>query len=313
MEGEEEEEEEEASHDVLKLTGLRDEEGCRELLEGLVRWDPGEDGEGTDGEGGEDGDAGTVSVAEGVAVSARRVVLDDLAPVSVLTWNIDGMGKSRLAPESFVLAEKLAIVQLEILRWAPEVVALQECDGDVALEALCKQKYDFVGAAVAHRGYVQLYVKKGVRWGRRQVVEGLPAVLAEVAFAGKAVCVAGVHLEPHAEGVARRREQLRGVLAAMWGASVMVLGDLNARDAEVEELISLRGEGLEDMLYLGRSWDMRENAYFEEYTGQGSRAPAMSFDRILCVGARCARRVICWGRPGVMRRKRCSRFRTIMG
>ena len=33
---------------------------------------------------------------------------------------------------------------------------------------------------------------------------------------------------------------------------------------------------------------MRENLYFEEYKGQGGRAPAMSFDRIFCGGAVCA-------------------------
>ena len=36
----------------------------------------------------------------------------------------------------------------------------------------------------------------------------------------------------------------------------MVLGDLNARDAEVEALTELREEGLEDVVYLGRSWNM---------------------------------------------------------
>ena len=155
------EEEEEESHDALKLDALRDKEGCREFVEGLARRVSGSDGGVGDGrDDGEDGDADVVRVAEGVAVSARRVVLDDLAPVSVLTWNIDGAGKSRLAPESFTVAEKVAVVQLEILRWAPEVVALQECDGQVGLDALCKQRYDFVGAAAAHRGYVHLYVKK---------------------------------------------------------------------------------------------------------------------------------------------------------
>ena len=33
---------------------------------------------------------------------------------------------------------------------------------------------------------------------------------------------------------------------------------------------------------------MRENLYYEEYKGQGGRAPAMSFDRIFCGGAVCA-------------------------
>ena len=84
--------------------------------------------------------------------------------------------------------------------------------------------------------------------------------------------------------MARRREQLKGVLAAMWGRSVLVLGDLNARGGEVEALTTLREEGLEDMVYLGRSWNVQENGYFEEHKGQGGRAPARSFDRILFGG-----------------------------
>ena len=47
-----EEDEEQESRDVLKLEEFQGEEGCRELLEELVRWGSGEDGEGTEGEGG---------------------------------------------------------------------------------------------------------------------------------------------------------------------------------------------------------------------------------------------------------------------
>ena len=106
------------SRDVLKLEGLGDAEGCRELLEGLTAWGVGEDGDDDASEGEAAGDAGggasgVVRVADGVSVAVSRVVVDDLAPVSVLTWNVDGAGKSRSAPASFSVVDKVAAMQFD--------------------------------------------------------------------------------------------------------------------------------------------------------------------------------------------------------
>ena len=285
--------EESECRDVLQTEAMSAVDGCQELLEGLTAWGAGAEGDGGASEGETAGDAGVgasgvVRVADGVSVEVSRVVVDDLVPVSVLTWNVDAAGKSRSAPASFTVVDKAAAVQLEVLRWRPEVVSLQECAEGGAMEALSREKYEFVGAAAAHRGFVHLYVKRGVRWGRGQAVQGAPGVVAEVEIGGQLVCVAAVHLEPGAEGAARRREQAQRVLAAMWGQAVVVLGDLNVREAEVEALSALWEDGLEDVRYTGSSWDMRENGYYEEYKGQGRCAPAMSFDRILLGGCVCA-------------------------
>ena len=279
------------ARDVLQCEGMQDADGCRELLEGLTDWGVGAGGEDS-GSGSEaevvagvgQGAAGMARVADGVSVGVSRVVVDDMAPVRVLTWNVDGLGKSRSAPASFTVVDKLAAVQLEILRWGPEVVSLQECPKAAALDVVGGERYELVGAAPAHSGYVHLYVRRGVKWGCGVVLEGLPAVVAEVQLAGEVLCVAAVHLAPGADGASERREQLARVLGAMRGKHVLVLGDVNAREAEVEEICELWEGGLDDARYLGRSWDMRENKYFEEYRGQGGSAPAYCFDRILLGG-----------------------------
>ena len=57
----------------------------------------------------------------------RKVEVCDFQPLQILTWNIAADSKSRLAPESFSVADKMGAVQQEILRWSPDIVALQEC------------------------------------------------------------------------------------------------------------------------------------------------------------------------------------------
>ena len=149
--------EETEARDVLQVEALQEVDGCRELLEGLTAW-------GAGGGGGEDscsdadvggekmhGAAGVARLADGVSVGVSRVVVDDLAPVRVLTWNVDGLGRSRAAPASFTVVDKLAAVQLEILRWRPEVVSLQECPEAAALGVLGGERYELVGAGRRRR------------------------------------------------------------------------------------------------------------------------------------------------------------------
>ena len=109
------------------------------------------------------------------------------------------------------------------------MVGLQECVGDGAMEALSREKYEFVGAAAAHRGYVHLYVKRGVRWAGGRVLKGVAAVAAEVELAGQVVCVAAAHLAPGAEGAGQRRTEMRALVEAAQGGAVMLLGGIRSR------------------------------------------------------------------------------------
>ena len=63
----------------------------------------------------------------------RKVEVSDFQPLQILSWNIAADSKSRLAPESFSVADKMAAVQQEILRWSPDIVALQECSSSHCL------------------------------------------------------------------------------------------------------------------------------------------------------------------------------------
>ena len=47
----------------------------------------------------------------------------------------------------------------EILRWDADIFALQECEGSEPYDAVLGRQYKFLGAAGAHRGYVQLYAR----------------------------------------------------------------------------------------------------------------------------------------------------------
>ena len=112
------------------------------------------------------------------------------------------------------IVDKVAAVQLEVLRWRPQMVSLQECAGEAILEAMGPEKCEFVGAAAAHRGFVHFYVKKGVRWGQGRVVGGVAAVVAEVELAGQVVSVAAAHLAPGAEGAQQRRSEMEALVDA---------------------------------------------------------------------------------------------------
>ena len=60
-----------------------------------------------------------------------------VAPCSVLTWNVCGVlrPKSAQAPVDDRIwseADNLEAIRAEVLRWRPEVFALQECRGAAA-------------------------------------------------------------------------------------------------------------------------------------------------------------------------------------
>ena len=83
---------------------------------------------------------------------------------------------SHAAPATWSLTDQRAAIVAEVLRWrsslACDVVALQECETATAVPGLdCA--FDFAGAAPATetRGFVHLYVRKGLSWSPFEAVQ----------------------------------------------------------------------------------------------------------------------------------------------
>ena len=113
------------------------------------------------------------------ALGLRRI--QEIAPDTsrywkVVTWNISAVGdeyKSCQAPERWSGEEQVSAVVQEILRWAPDVISLQECEDEDALPGLLS-KYALVSlAGPTHHGFVHLYVRSDLE---AAVVE-VPVVL----------------------------------------------------------------------------------------------------------------------------------------
>ena len=132
----------------------------------------------------------------------------DTQPLRVLTWNIAGMSTSASGPEWWTQADKVAAMRQEIARWDPDVVALQECPGQERWGGLA-DSMEHVGAAKAHCGFVHLYVRRGVPWGRVRSDASLPCLIAELRLRGGCVNVVSSHLAPGpGEGAASERLKL---------------------------------------------------------------------------------------------------------
>ena len=87
----------------------------------------------------------------------------------IATWNIAGGHRSVQAPETYQEEDQRAAIKFEILRWiqcyALDVLALQECENSNALNDL-DTAFELAGAVAAKetRGFVHLYVRKGIKY-----------------------------------------------------------------------------------------------------------------------------------------------------
>ena len=227
------------------------------------------------------------AVVPGVAKSRQCVVeVSDFQPLKFLTWNISGATKSSMAPASFTSTDKLAAVQLEIGRWQPDIVSLQECVDGEALPQL-RPAYNLVGSIAVEDsrrscGFVHLYVRKGLAADRVGVPKRCPAVLAKVLVGRRAFDVAAVHLMPGQSGKSARQKQLRDVVKAMRPGSRFVVGDMNVRPEEEEDL---RGVGsFSDARYEGRSFYPGQSWYDSTELSVCGRNVGYAFDRAFYVG-----------------------------
>ncbi|CAK0822041.1 unnamed protein product, partial [Prorocentrum cordatum] len=209
------------------------------------------------------------------------------------TWNVAGGSWSAQAPPRYGGRDQRAALVAEILGWRRafgcDVVALQECEGAGAMGELLDQ-YQFLGAtpAAATRGYVHLYVRRGME-AERLLCEASSAagVAARVRVApgqgGAAadeVFVLAVHL-PAGDRAAQRAAALGEALRSLdesgaERARVLVVGDWNVRDEEVAALCE--AEGMCDATCAGKTWGVRWNRFFADQQCSG---PGFCFDRAM--------------------------------
>ena len=130
------------------------------------------------------GGSGVVAGGEGGAgagCGAGSEGRKEARALRVVTWNTAGGQRSAQAPGSWTSADQQAAVQGQLQRWLRaygcDVVALQECEsGTGAAEIL--GSHELVGAVAAEesRGWVQLYVRRGLQHERIELASGMPCV-----------------------------------------------------------------------------------------------------------------------------------------
>jgi len=230
-----------------------------------------------------DGAIGLGSAVRGAPVTAQTVRV-----LRVATWNVAGGHRSAQSPSSWSAKDQKAAVLAEVLRWdgacGCDVVALQECESDVGHEELLGA-YVFVGsaAALANRGYVHLYVRRGLNYEAVPVGGARPCVAARLEWTGGSdgekldVVVASVHL-PTGDRAGARSDVVQACLSTVEGDGkrVLVVGDVNAKDEEVESLC--RSHQLRDARYCGFSWGVKGNGF---YADSAYRGPGLRCDRVL--------------------------------
>ena len=238
-----------ADRDVMsQLVGAAE---CRKFLEAL----------GSAATGAGSGAAGRAPAQPGQGVQALQVEVFE--PLRVVAWNVAGLDAGhQYRASSWTRLENLEAVQLEVLRWQADLVALQECPSEAPLPLLvapgAAKALEFVGAAKAHHGWVHLYAARVLGMKREEAAAEAPWVVGGM----PGVSVVAVHLHPGPASdrvnVEARLKQVRAVFGEREGA-VVCLGDCNAREEEVvdwRERCSCR-----EAQYDECTWDPRRNPY----------------------------------------------------
>ena len=229
----------------------------------------------------------------GLSMASQAGAAADERVLRVATWNIAGGHKSGKAPDTWTDADQRAAVFQEVLRWEQihkcDVVALQECEDAAACPEMV-DKYVLAGSAAAraNRGYVHLYVRKGVDFEACTMVGDKPAVAAHVKYPGggaggpcKSVVLVAVHL-PSGDQSQLRKQCVEAAVASRGpgAGEVVVVGDMNAQDDEVRELCDKAR--LLEARYHGCSWGVNSNKF---YIDSGYRGPGLRYDRVLFAGS----------------------------
>jgi len=266
---------------------LKDAQACRDILRrfGTVpSLTPSRvDGGVPQGSGAAQGGSRGESVAE-----RRRPV----CAARVVTWNIAGGHKSAQAPETYNAEDQRAKVMSEILRWSRsyrcDVIALQECERPAGYEELLVS-HELAGSteAVATRGHVHLYVRRGVQYSRMDIGADTPCVAVRLCVgegdggAGQDCAVVAAHL-PTGDCAGSRERILKEAVRAAGdvGERLVLIGDMNVKDdVEVESLC--RELQLHEARYAGFSWGVKSNAFYKDsqYSGPGLRKDRVLFGK----------------------------------
>ena len=186
----------------------------------------------------------------------------------VATWNVAGGLKSDDAPSAYSLIDQHASVMREVLRWERsygcDVLALQECQAGEALAEL-GERFAFVGSAEAHatRGFVHLYVRRGVEFEVVSLAAAGPSVAVRVRRAeakdNEGLILAAVHL-PSGDSSGKRREIMTRLVGELGDEdNVCIVGDMNTKAEELEELCKTLRLG--DARYAGVSFGAQGNRF----------------------------------------------------
>ena len=199
----------------------------------------------------------------------------------------------RLAQPLWKAVDQNAAIVNEILRWNADIFALQECEGSEPYDAVLGRHYKFLGAAGAHRGYVQLYVR--IRDGlhaqvaRGEDLHGQPVVQASLRVDVEGVQrhwrIVAVHLPSGEEKSARRKILESLVITSERDDGVLLLGDLNAGDEEVQALC--RSRKLSIASYVGPTWGAPRNKFHERPSGSAGGTRGLRYDWMLYRGSLC--------------------------
>ena len=207
--------------------------------------------------------------------------------IRVATWNVAGGKKSDDAPATYSMADQEAYVAREISRWVRsygcDVIALQECEFPVGEKTLL-EKYELVGSAAAKesRGFVQLYVRRGMKHEEVSLGQGGPCVAVRLCSgddetSGDGLVIVAVHLPSGPSCSAKRLRILKDVLSHVGdGTNVVVAGDMNAKDDEIRD--ACKELQLQDARYVGATFGAQGNRFDHglQKVGCGAR-----YDRVL--------------------------------
>ena len=214
--------------------------------------------------------------------------------LAIATWNVSGGQTSvQAGSTTWKAGDQHAAIVKEILRWNADIFALQECESSEPYDAVLGRQYKFLGAAGAHRGYVQLYVR--IRDGlhaevaRGESLHGQPVVQAslrvDVAGVQRHWRIVAVHLPPGDAKSARRTILEAFVSTSDSDDGVLFLGDLNAGDEEVQALC--RHRKLSIASYVGSTWGAPRNKFHECSLGSAGSTRGLRYDWMLYRGSLC--------------------------
>jgi endonuclease/exonuclease/phosphatase family metal-dependent hydrolase len=187
-----------------------------------------------------------IGLEAGSAETGRRV--------RFLTWNLAMFERAVGAPADWDQFRTEAAVRETILDLAPDLVLFQELPGVVPYV----ETHDMVRANPrSHSGNIATLVT-------RTVMEQQPTSLVVTrtalltTFPNFDLTVANVHLSPGRGAATERLHQLRVVADASPTDNLVIIGDTNTRQAEVNAIVEL---GLCDHTPPSATWDSRRNRF----------------------------------------------------